>query len=249
MRIGKIKSKNLSKLLKFNLGILIVFISVGAGSCQTDDERYDAQLKQCVEQGHKDIKDGVICLENLLKSNPKEGFVYLFLARSYRDLGRLDEAEEAINIFIYAYSKYASGYSVKCEILRDKKDFNGAFLACDRAMSLEPDNSDHKRTIATLWEAQGDIERAEFWYYLALKTNPEDQPALVALGRLYETNGKLDKAIETYEKLLKLDFEFKDKLQEGIKKLKETRELELNQEKETNAPKQKKSKTKAAGKQ
>ncbi len=243
------KNRKSSKLLKFCLGILIVFNCLGFASCQTVEERYDTQLKQCVEQGHKDIKDGVRCLENLLKSNPNKSFIYFFLAGDYRELGRLDEAEEAINIFVYAYKNDASGYSLKCEILRDKKDFNQAFLACDKAMSLEPNESEHKRTIASLCEAQGETDRAEFWYGRALSNNPQDKNALVELGRLYEKTGKLDKAIETYEKLLKLEFEFKDKLKEGIKKLKEMRQLELDKEKEISTPKQKKSKTKAAGKQ
>ncbi len=246
MRIGKIESRKVPKLLKFCLATLVAFNCSGAGSCQTVDERYDTQLETCVKLRHKEVISGVECFENLRKSNPNKGSTYLFLARSYRELGRLNEAEEAINIFVYAYETDASGQSVKCEILRDKRDFQEALLACDKAMSLEPDNSDHKRTIASLYEAQGEIDRAENWYKRALSNNPNDKNALVELGRLYEKDGKLDKAIGTYERLLELEFEFQDKLKEGIKKLKEMREIELNKEKELDTSK---SKAKAAGKQ
>jgi tetratricopeptide (TPR) repeat protein len=230
MRFGK---NNIKKFFgQMNLCLLLfIFLScVVAGSCQTDDQRYETQLKNCIEKGRSDTEDGIRCLEVLRKSDPDRGSTYLMLARNYRESGRLSEAEENINIFVNSYKNDASGYGVKCEILRDKKDLKEALLACDKAMSIQPDEVSYKRTIASVYEAQGDFERAENWYLMSLKTNPDDPNTLIALGKMYEKNGNLDKAIETYEKLLKQDdFEFKEKLREGIERLKNKKKTQTEE--------------------
>lgn len=227
------KNGRLPKLRKYCLIALIFFNCAGAANCQTDEERYDAQLEQCVVQGHKDVDSGVKCLENLLKANPHRAFIHLFLARDYRELNQLDKAEKSINAFLSAFPAYASGYEERCEILMDKKDFTGASKACVQAIELEPDKINYRQSYAKVVEEAGDFSQAEILYKQILEKNPDDESTLVSLGRLYEKMGNTDQAIETYEKLLKPDYEFKEKLMEGIERLKKKREIELNKEKES----------------
>ncbi len=232
MRFGKNNRKKFFGQMNLCLLLFILLSCVGAGSCQTEEQRYETQLKKCIEKDQNNKEESVKCLEDLRKSDPDRGSTYLILARNYRELGKLNEAEETVNTFVNSNKTDASGYETKCEILRDKGNFQDALLACDKAMSLEPDEIRHKQTIASVYAAQDDFARAENWYLIILKTNPNDQNTLVALGRLYEKMNEPDKAIETYKKLLKLDnFEFKDKLQEGIKRLKDKKEAQIKEEK------------------
>lgn len=237
------KNKYFSKSLKIILGVILFFHCVGAGSCQTREERYDAQLEKCVLQGHEDIAAGTRCLENLLKTYSDKSFINLFLAENYLELNYLDEAEKTINTFIAQYPKESSGYNVRCQILSDKNNFSEALKSCITAIQLAPEDTSYLRDYASVKEKSGDSLAAEVVYKQILLKNPNDELTIVALGRLYEKADRLDEAIETYEKLLKPGFELKDKVQEGIGKLKLRREKQLKTEKE------RKPKSKAAGKQ
>ncbi len=214
------------------LGAFLLVACVTTGGCQTKEEKYDDHLDSCLEARHGNPPAGLLCLEELNKKYPKEPLTYIFLARAYRESRQLEKAEKSIDIFNAAFPKYAAGYTVQCEILRDKKEFTDALFACTKAMSLDPENKvDPMMVTASVHEAEGNLKRAEFVYLSVLKIDPQNQFALVSLGRLYETQGELDKAIETYETLLKQDFDLKGKVEEGLKKVKQKRD-EMRKEKE-----------------
>lgn len=231
MPFTKHKNNYFTHLLKIALGFFILFHCVGAGSCQTKEERYDAQLKQCVLQGQEDMTLGSQCLIDILKTYPNEKFANLFLARIYERSNQLDEAEKTIDIFIAQYPKEGSGYNVRCEVLRDKNNFPAALTACMEAIRLEPENLGYQRDYASVKEKLSDFSGAEDTYQQILSKNPNDAPTVFALGRLYEITNRLDESIATYEKLLTLDFEFMDKLKIGIERLKVKREKQLKEEK------------------
>ncbi len=192
MRFTRYENKSFSRFLKFALSVFLFFNCVGAGSCQTKEEKYDAQLKICVEQGQKDVAGSTECLENLLKSNPDKGFINIFLAENYAELHQLDKAEQTINIFLSQYSSDSSGYDVRCQIHSDKRDFPAATKDCLKAISLAPENFDYQRHYASVIEYSGDKSSAEDLYGYILLKKPEDVSTLVALGRLYEKTNQLD---------------------------------------------------------
>ncbi len=226
-------NKHLSDLFPMVLGAFLLVACVTTGGCQTKEEKYDAQLAACAEKVYKERPAELKCFEEMIKSYPENLFVHIFLARAYRESGQLDKAQKSIDIFNAAYPKYAAGYTVQCEILRDKKEFIDALFACTKAMSLDPENKvDPMMVTASVHEAEGNLKRAEFVYLSALKIDPQNQFALVSLGRLYETQGELDKAIETYETLLKQDLDLKGKVEEGLKKVKQKRD-EMRKENES----------------
>ncbi len=248
MRFIKCENKNFYSLLRFALGLWLLFNCVGAGSCQTrqenysaqtKQEKYDAQIEQCVLQGQKDVEGGTQCLENLYRSNPDESYITIFLARDYARSGQMDKAEKAINSFISQYPEDSSGYNVRCQIFSDRRNLPAATNDCLTAIRLAPENFDYYRDYATVVAISGNTSAAADLYGYILLKKPGDAPTLVALGRLYEKTNQLDKAIETYEKLLELkDFDLKDKVREGIEKLKQRREQQINKKRETPTGKQ-----------
>lgn len=200
-------------------------------ACQTNDESFDAQLKQCVELTHNDINDGVVCLEKLLESNPDRGIIYSFLADDYRQLGQIDKAEQAIKTFIQSYPLDAAGRESFCKILMKKGDLINAAAECMRAIQLQPKDILIRITTATVQEKMGKLKEAESSYKYALDISPNDKAVLLFLGSFYERAGELDKAIETLEKLVGLKPDNYEKIEEGIKKLKEKRKFQKPTEK------------------
>ncbi len=142
----------------------------------------------------------------------------------------MDEAEKTINIFISQYPTDSSGYDERCQILGDKNNILAALTACMSAIRLEPENLSCQRDYASVKQKLGDASGAEAIYKQMLSKNPGDTSTLLDLGILYEKTNRLDEAIEIYEKMLTLDFEFKDKLKIGIDKLKARREKQLKEE-------------------
>lgn len=228
--------KKMSKFLKFCPAVVLVFYCTGATTCQTAKKDYDARLAQCVEQSHQNPDDGIECLENLRRSDPDEKFGYLFLAGTYKRINQPDKANDAINAFLKAYPSNASGYETKCEILTDLDNFSDASTACAQAIKLEPREYSHQMAYAELKEKSGEPAEAEKICQGILSNEPKNPAALLYLGRLYEKAGKTDQAIETYEKLFQTDFELKDKLREGIKRLEEKRKRDANKENNSDKP-------------
>lgn len=248
MRFGKTENNTLLKLLKCCLATLILGACITSSACQTDEENFDAQLKQCVLLGHKDINGGVGCLEKLLKSNPNQVIIYSFLADDYKQLGQIDKAEQAIEIFVRAYPLDASGRESFCEILMEKGDLNNAMAECTRALQSRPEDNFIRITAAQIQEKMGNMRFAEYIYKEALEVNPNDTNVLLYLGLFYERRERLDEAIKTLEKLIELKPENYKKVEEGIEKLKKKRELKQVKEKQLDKeiPKQPKPKEKPA---
>lgn len=230
MRFGRTGNNKLSKLLKSCAAALTLSVCITSVACQNADEKFDARLKRCVELGHNDVNGGIECLEKLLESNPDRAVIYSFLADDYRESGQIGKAEKAIEIFVRSYPNDAAGRESFCRILMEKGDLHDALAECSRAVHIEPKASSPRITAAKVQEKMGDLRAAELSYKNALEINPDDRDVLLYLGSFYERTGQLDEAIRTLERLVELKPENYKKIEEGIKKLKEKRELRQNKE-------------------
>ena len=225
MRFGA-KSKR-SYLLQFCFAFLVFCNCAISIACQSADERFDAKLKKCQAASEKsDFAAAIDCLKIALEQNPDRGVVYFFLAENYKKANEIEKAEEAIKTYTALYPNDALGQESYCQILEEKGETGKALEKCLRAVQIEPENARFWLSAASVQEKNGDAAYAEQSYKKTLSINPKDQGAYLFLGRLYEKNGNLDKAIETYEKLLEMKPEQAEKIEEGVKKLKERRDTE-----------------------
>jgi len=93
--------------------------------------------------------------------------------------------------------------------LRDQGDLTAAVREWQRTLQLDPTNSDALIQIGTFTAIQGDLKKAEQLYLAALRApqgiaDPDKSMAHYNLGKIYEKQGLLQKALEQYEMFLRL---------------------------------------------
>jgi tetratricopeptide (TPR) repeat protein len=87
--------------------------------------------------------DALLVRQTFLQANPTDLFIHASLAECLRELGRLDEAEDAIRRMIETLPGSASAYVELARILDARGNRAGAIEALDRALGFwsraEPD--------------------------------------------------------------------------------------------------------------
>ena len=93
--------------------------------------------------------------------------------------------------------------------LRERGDLAGAFREWQRALQLDPRDSDTLIQMGTYYAMQGDLRKAEEHYDAALRAprgraDPEKSMAYFNLGKIRDQQGQLQQALEYYETFLKI---------------------------------------------
>lgn len=217
---------NMRKLLQFGFACFIVCNFVTLAGCQTKEEKFDAIFKNCEELiENKESKKAVICFEEAVKINPKSVASYIYLADEYRKLNQFDKAEEAIKKALLISPERAMAHNTYGLILEEKGDLQGALKEHKQAVKLEPKKDWMWVYLAFAQTRVMDTEGAIESYNQALAINSNDTLSLYFLGKLYEQTGNKNKAIETFEKLFKINSDYED-VKERLERLKRERELE-----------------------
>ena len=74
-----------------------------------------------------------------------------------------------------------------------------AIASLNRAIEIDPLNSDSMINLGAIYFGQGDLEKALELNTRAVKVNSESAQAYANLGLIYQQNNELEKAIENYE--------------------------------------------------
>ena len=210
-----------------------------------------AVFKKCVDfNERKDYKQAIICFDGFIALEPNKASNYFLLADSYyhyfkegvkangqRDIELLERAAEAMQAGLKLKPEDATAHSLYGQIMADKGDKQKSLSEHQTAVNLDPKAD-------VLWifymfaqerfdENAGAIESCQ----KALALEPNDPTALNLLGKLYEKVGKRDEAIETFEKLLKIQPDYDD-VKGRLEKLLKQRDLEKQ-----NTPPKSKAKT------
>ncbi len=98
----------------------------------------------------------------------------------------------------------ASLYNLGLAYVKQKK-FKEALTTLDRLIDRNPDATEARFLAAYAAEQAGDISSASKHLEAASKSAKDPVPALLTLARLYSAAKKEDKAVETYQRVLKLD--------------------------------------------
>lgn len=77
-----------------------------------------------------------------------------------------------------------------------------AGLQFEKTLELDPNKSDAKIGISSVYMAQGNIDKAEIQLQKAIFLNPDPTLALYRLGQVYERKGDSQKAMEVYRDAL-----------------------------------------------
>ncbi len=209
-----------------------------------------AFFKKCVEYKQKsDYKTAIICLEGFTALEPQMANGYFLLADSYyryfqedrkargqADKELLDRAENAVKNGLDIKSDDAGAHSLYGQILADDGKKQNALLEHQTAIKLSPQTYVFWIYFMIAQEKFGDDEEAIKSCYKALAIKSDDPMAYSFLGKLYVKVGKTDEAIETFEKLLKIQPDYDEEANKQLEELKRLRD-------------EKKPKAKAVGRQ
>jgi tetratricopeptide (TPR) repeat protein len=141
----------------------------------------------------------------LLKQDPKNANLYLYLSDAYLKLNRLDqaiaEAEKAAKL-----NPKEAAIQLQCALLYEKaKKDDKAIDAYKRLVALNTKNAAAYNNLGMLQEKKGDRKDAIVNYEKAVSLDADNKVFLINLADAYEKEKEWDKAIKGYEKVVQID--------------------------------------------
>ena len=141
----------------------------------------------------------------LVKQDPKNANLYLYLSDAYLKLNRLDqaiaEAEKAAKL-----NPKDAAIQLQCALLYEKaKKDDKAIDAYKRLVALNTKNAAAYNNLGMLQEKKGDRKDAIANYEKAVSLDADNKVFLINLADAYEKEKEWDKAIKGYEKVVQID--------------------------------------------
>ena len=187
----------------------VVLLKQSAG-LEPDNKVYQEALARAYHGAGQDDRAAPV-LEALLKADPDNPGIRLFLAEIYLDLGRRRQAERHLAAVLKGKvpeedarrALQLLGYE-KARMLMRKNEINDALAILRHIRSLVPDEPLVNFDIGVVYERQGRLGEAEAAYRKVLEVKPDHVEAHLRLGRLYTETGRTAEAVEAFERVLKL---------------------------------------------
>ena len=145
-----------------------------------------------------------------LEKNPADWSALLNMAKCRGYQNRVDEAIEYTKRAITAAPNEAEPHCMLGYILLNRDDELGtAFYHLTEAVRIRPDFVKAHIGIGLAWKRRGQPARAEQAFATAHEIFPEDPLALFNLGVLAAEQGKIKRAVEMFQKTLRVAPRFK----------------------------------------
>ncbi len=125
--------------------VLLVFCPLSFAEASTDAEKYAkpmAQATQEFEKGNYQVAQDAFL--KLVTKYPSSAELRTMLARSYKRLGKLDEAKGEFRAAIQCDGNYADAYYELGCMLESDKDYKSAVVSFEKYLELKPDSSQRK---------------------------------------------------------------------------------------------------------
>ncbi len=168
--------------------------------------------KQAVER--KDYEAAIEVLATASERSPNDIAIRLLLADAYRLAGHWQDARRE---YVGVLSKTPLDHPVRLKLAKiamDMHDPESALSHINQVLDAEPHHPDALFLKATVLIGK-DPNKAILILSDLLKTNPDNELAILALSKAYQQSGLLDKAINTLEVGLKNAPEF-EAFKEGL---------------------------------
>jgi len=179
---------------------------------KTDPEAYSLYLQANYfirHGGVENLDKAVALLKQVLAIDPDYASAWVSLDWAYESLSfsrpaaweelrasRIEAIERALAIDEnYAYAWAALAYQ---RTFYDA-DWHGARIAIEKALRLEPNNSDVVAAAAFLASSTGRLPEAIELYEKAISLDPQHVGNLIDLGRRYSRVGRIDDAFDAYD--------------------------------------------------
>ena len=196
----------------------------------SNTEAYDLYLRgrQLVcQQSLISIEQGLTMLRQAVQLDSTFGLAYaafaegelqLFKRGGERDRTRLNEALRASRIALSMNASIAAAYQTLGEVYRYTQQFDNAWQAIDKSLSLQPGSAECYRQLALLALIDGDREGAKEYATTALQIDPKHYDSHVVEGLIYLYGKEYQAASQSFESasslgaddsLLTVDYKFK----------------------------------------
>ena len=163
-------------------------------------------------------------LEKVLIIDPTHREALYSLGVSYYDLGDFEKTKETFERLIQTYPQTADYYNFLGYTLAEKNmDLLKAKSLIEKALNFDPDNEAYLDSLAWVFyqlknysKAQEYIDQAIVW----MEKKKQNDPIIYEhAGDIYRELGRIDSAIEYWQKCLALNYEHSDFVREKMKKL------------------------------
>lgn len=119
---------------------------------------------------------------------------------------RINEAQSMLEELVHHYPDHALGYNDLGVLRYRLGDVEGARSAYERAVDLQPHNSNFRKNLADLYFAElGRVDDAIRIYLDLFRLQPRDLETLVGLGQICATVGRPEEAKSFYRRALEIE--------------------------------------------
>ncbi|HDS16523.1 MAG TPA: tetratricopeptide repeat protein [Proteobacteria bacterium] len=146
----------------------------------------------------------VSLIEQALAANPQAAAYHYNLGEAHRALKNFSRAEKSYQQCLELESDHESAWAQLALVQHRQRHFKAAALSYRRALSLRPDNPRTLNHLGLLLLAQHDFAAAKTLFLQALRYQPNYTEALHNLAVSLTQLGELEKARESYQRLLTL---------------------------------------------
>ncbi|HVI08788.1 MAG TPA: tetratricopeptide repeat protein [Candidatus Binatia bacterium] len=132
-------------------------------------------------------------------SDALQGIMNTYIAQK-----QIDQAIAAARSYVAKSPNTSNFYDLLGTALFQKKDYNGAGDAFQKAVDLDKNNSDALLKLAQVQAAQGSPAKALAIYQQSIKDHPRDISFYLLAGMMYESQGSYDQAKSMYQQVLNI---------------------------------------------
>jgi tetratricopeptide (TPR) repeat protein len=138
-------------------------------------------------------------LRTALKIDPSSEAANLNLGMLLGEMGRASEAEEAFRTALKTNPESAvAAYNLS--VIVAEEDIEGAIEWCRKARDLRPEEPKYGYTLAFYLQKKGDVDGAILMLEQLVRQQAAYPDAYALLGHIYETQDKINEAVEVYKK-------------------------------------------------
>jgi Flp pilus assembly protein TadD len=134
--------------------------------------------------------------EDLAREKPKASRVQYFLGGSYQAMGELRKAEDGYRNAIALNPNEGSYYTALASLLRkeDPADLTEPVRLLEKALALNPKDDESKLVLASCFEREGELEKAQALLEQVVESEPGSRRAHSALAGVYYRQKRVEDA-------------------------------------------------------
>jgi len=143
--------------------------------------------------------------EDKQELNPGDDKAYLELGKSYRNQGKLSEAEESFKKAIKLNPRDDGAYIELGWVYQDQGKFSEAEESFKKAIKLNPRNDGPYIQLGEFYQERGKFSEAEESFKKAIEINPRNDWSYLRLGTSYRDQGKSSEGEESFKKAIEIN--------------------------------------------